>query len=45
MVEALLYIAIGEGRPKWIIKKIKELLKDFIELGLPETTSLAEHYA
>ena len=45
MIEALLYIAKGEGRPEWIIKKIKELLKDFLELGPPEINSLMEHYA
>ena len=36
MIEALLYIARGEDRPEWIIKKIEELLKDFLELGPPK---------
>ena len=45
MLRATLYIAKGEGRPEWIIKKTEELLKDFLELGPPEINSLMEHYA
>jgi len=45
MIEAVLYIAKGEGRPKWFIEKIEELLKETIELGPPEVNSLMEFYA
>ena len=45
MIEAVLYIAMGEGRPKWFIEKIEELLKETIELGPPEVNSLMEFYA
>ena len=44
MLVVLLYIAKSEGRPEWIIKKIEELLKDFLELGPPEMKSLMENY-
>ena len=43
MLVVLLYIAKSEGRPEWIIKKIEELLKDFLELGPPEINSLMEN--
>ena len=44
-IASVYYIAKGEGRPKWFIEKIEELLKETIELGPPEITSLMEFYA
>lgn len=39
LLESAFYTAKGEGRPKWFIDKIEELVKDAIELGPPEMTS------